>query len=107
MKDARYPNIEAINGALESARKKLPYLYFHNFVGSDWVNTCCPECGTAAIERFSLGCGGDLLRRIVCRDGRCPECGKEIRLIRSGGEQKAAGTSTAELRKGNPQPVMR
>jgi len=80
MKGARYPSIEAINSALESARQRLPYLYFHNFVGSDWVNTCCPGCGATVIERFSLGCGGDMLRRLSCADGRCPACGKELRL---------------------------
>lgn len=81
MKDARYPNIEAIDGALASARKRLPYLYFHNFVGSDWVDTHCPGCGALVIERFSLGCGGDMLRRVLCQDARCPECHREIRLV--------------------------
>jgi pyruvate formate lyase activating enzyme len=82
MKDARYPNIEAVNAALESARKRLPYIYFHNFVGSDWVDTLCPDCGAKVIERFSLGCGGDMLRQVLCEDGTCQECGREIRLLR-------------------------
>jgi len=81
MKDARYPNIEAIDQALVSARRRLPYLYFHNFVGSDWVDTFCPKCGTLVLERFSLGCGGDLLRRSLCEDGHCPECRHAIRLL--------------------------
>jgi predicted RNA-binding Zn-ribbon protein involved in translation (DUF1610 family) len=81
MKDAQYPNIEAVNGALESARKRLPYVYFHNFVGSEWVDTLCPDCGTAVIERFSLGCGGDMLRKVLCNDSRCQQCGRGIRLL--------------------------
>jgi len=81
MKDAQYPNIELINEALVSARSKLFNIYFHNFVGSDWVNTLCPECGTTVIERFSLGCGGDKLQRFLCNDGRCPSCGRGIRLL--------------------------
>lgn len=83
MINAEYPSIQAINGALESARKKLPYVYFHNFVGSDWVHTLCSACGAVAIERFSLGCGGDKLNRLHCQDDLCPACGKKIRIARS------------------------
>ncbi len=81
MKDAEYPSIQAIDAALESARKKLPYIYFHNFISSEWVNTLCPDCGYAVIERFSLGCGGDQLKRLLCKDSRCPNCGREIKLL--------------------------
>jgi len=81
MRGARYPDIRAIDRALRSAREKLRYVYFHNFVGSEWVNTLCPACGAAVIERFSLGCGGDKLNRLLCRDKRCPVCGGEIRLV--------------------------
>ena len=80
MKDAHYPSIEAIDRALVAARRRLPYLYFHNFVGSDWVDTLCPECGAVVIERFSLGCGGDVLRRVLGEAGRCPVCRHEIGL---------------------------
>lgn len=81
MKDAHYPNIDAVNEALESARRRLPYIYFHNFVGSDWVDTICPKCGGTVIERFSLGCGGDMLRQSYCQGNQCPNCGHEIRLL--------------------------
>lgn len=84
MKDRNYPNIEAIDTALRSVRDKLPYIYFHNFVGSDWVNTICPNCGTVVIERFSLGCGGDKLNRVLCGEGRCPGCGRAIRFLTGG-----------------------
>lgn len=91
MKEALYPNIEAINTALEKSRQLLPYIYFHNFVGSDWVNTLCPRCGTAVIERFSLGCGGDRLDRYNCRDKACPDCGYEIKLYGDRIEWNAQG----------------
>jgi pyruvate formate lyase activating enzyme len=81
MKGAEYPNIQAIDTALQSARKKLPYIYFHNFVGSEWVNTLCPACGSVVIERFSLGCGGDKLNRVLCEDNECPGCGQKIKLL--------------------------
>jgi pyruvate-formate lyase-activating enzyme len=80
MKDADYPSIDQISQTLQAVRQKLAYVYFHNFVGSDWVNTVCPGCGMAVIERFSLGCGGDKLDYFRCDGDRCPECGYEIRI---------------------------
>lgn len=80
MKEARYPSIERIARALDLVRSQLPYVYFHNFVGSEWVNTLCPGCGALAIERFSLGCGGDKLKAFKCVEMKCPDCGREIRL---------------------------
>ncbi|HWR41109.1 MAG TPA: radical SAM protein [Patescibacteria group bacterium] len=80
MKDSAYPSVEKINGALGKIRKMLPYVYFHNFIGSDWVNTLCPRCGTSVIERLSLGCGGDILDACHCETNLCPACGQEIYL---------------------------
>jgi pyruvate formate lyase activating enzyme len=80
MKGAEYPSIEKVSCAVESARKKLTYVYFHNFVGSEWVNTHCPECGMEVIERFSLGCGGDKLNDFRCHGNLCPGCGHEIKI---------------------------
>lgn len=88
MKDSKYPDIETINTALKSARTRLAYIYFHNFVGSEWVNTLCPSCGAVVIERFSLGCGGDRLNRIVCEGDRCPSCGRSINIF---GKQSRSG----------------
>ncbi len=81
MKGSSYPSIEGINRLLHYARTRLKYVYFHNFVGSDWVNTICPQCGMHLIERFSLGCGGDRLDAFHCTDNRCPCCGQEIRIL--------------------------
>jgi len=83
MKHAEYPNIQAIDSSLQSIRKRLPYVYFHNFVGSDWVNTLCPSCGYTVIERFSLGCGGDKLKQASIEDEGCPKCGTKIKLLRT------------------------
>lgn len=81
MKEAQYPNIEAINEVLAEKSQVLSYIYFHNFIGSDWVNTLCPGCGNEVIERISLGCGGDILRNYSCHDNRCPHCGYEIKIL--------------------------
>ncbi len=80
MKESRYPSIDKINKSLELARKKLTYVYFHNFVGSEWVNTICPDCQNVVIERFSLGCSGDQLDKFLCDGNRCPQCGHIIKL---------------------------
>jgi pyruvate formate lyase activating enzyme len=81
MKGSDYPDIDDIDSGLKSARKSLAFVYFHNFVGSEWVNTLCPSCGAVVIERHSLGCGGDRLNRLLCVDGKCPRCGGAIRLL--------------------------
>ncbi|BBB89903.1 MAG TPA: radical SAM protein [Methylomusa anaerophila] len=83
MKGTTYPNVGDINTILERNRKILPYIYFHNFIGSDWVNTLCPRCGREVVERISLGCGGDRLNHCHCRENMCPECGYEIRMYGS------------------------
>jgi pyruvate formate lyase activating enzyme len=90
MKDFDYPDIEQINTILDSVRKKLRYVYFHNFVGSDWVNTLCPECGSVVIERLSLGCGGDKLLKFSCFENKCPVCGREIKLLVNRAVEKAS-----------------
>lgn len=84
MKDAVYPDIMRISRELQGVRAQLPYVYFHNFVGSEWVNTHCPNCADVVIERFSLGCGGDQLQRFDCLNGGCPACGQRIRLLEEG-----------------------
>jgi DNA-directed RNA polymerase subunit RPC12/RpoP len=81
MKDSDYPNIEEINRSIQAARGDLKYVYFHNFVGSDWVNTICPQCGAEVIERFSLGCGGDKLDSYNCPGNQCPTCGYKIKIL--------------------------
>lgn len=80
MKEVVYPSVEAINAALEKNRRVLPYIYFHNFIGSDWVNTSCPQCGAIVIERFSLGCGGDRLDSYHGQGNSCPRCGYGIKM---------------------------
>jgi pyruvate formate lyase activating enzyme len=83
MKETEYPAIDIINEALEKARRELDYVYFHNFVGSDWVDTTCPGCGRILIERVSLGCGGDRLKAFHCEDNLCSACGLYIPILRT------------------------
>lgn len=81
MTAAEYPGIEGIRESLDRVRPLLSYIYFHNFVGSAWVNTLCPGCGATVIERFSTGaCGGGKLAGYLCRGNKCLGCGREIRV---------------------------
>ena len=54
MSEESYPSIAALNDKLEAQRQRLPHIYFHNFIGSEWVDTLCPECGAVVISRFSM-----------------------------------------------------
>lgn len=81
MNNAQYPDIDNINKVLKKARQSLPYIYFSNFVGSEWVSTVCPSCGEDLIERITLGaCGGKLLNYQV-KEGFCPNCGEKIPVL--------------------------
>lgn len=83
MKDFSYPNIDKIESILKRSSRFLPYVYFHNFVGSEWVNTICPNCGTNVIKRFSLGCSGDRLADFLAQNNLCPTCETKINLLGS------------------------
>ncbi|MDI6604597.1 MAG: radical SAM protein [Thermoanaerobacteraceae bacterium] len=80
MQNLQYPNIYEVSNALQEARKVLPYIYFSNFAGSDWVSTFCPECGGKIIKRIALGGCGAKLTEYALNNGKCPVCGKTIPL---------------------------
>ena len=75
MKEHRHSSIKEICFKLEGARKLLPYIYFSNFVGSDWVSTHCPSCAATVIERINLGGCGGKINNYQMPGGRCPVCG--------------------------------
>lgn len=78
MSQSEYPNINKIQKVLTESNKRLPYIYFSNFVGSDWVSTICPNCKSQVIERINMGgCGGKILDYSL-EEGKCPECGRNI-----------------------------
>lgn len=62
----------------ERAKKKMPFTYFGNFAGSQWIDTTCPECGKLVIKRISTGAwlGGTMENHLV--NGYCPNCGRLI-----------------------------
>jgi len=83
MSDQQYQSISELNGTLEALRKRLPHIYFHNFIGSEWVDTHCPDCGAPVITRFSLGCGGDKLDECLADGDTCPKCGRRLYMLGS------------------------
>lgn len=70
----RPPNIDRINEMLKESRRDLPYVYFGNFPGSQWVSTLCPECGTAVIKRINTGSCGSKLISHQLNENRCTAC---------------------------------
>lgn len=83
MTGQKYPSITGLNDKLEALRKRLPHIYFHNFIGSEWVDTHCPDCGATVITRFSLGCGGDKLDQYLANGDCCPSCGRRLYMLGS------------------------
>lgn len=81
MKDERYPDIGEISSLLTDARKRLPYIYFSNFAGSQWTDTYCPSCGRAVITRISPGGCGAKLTGYHLNGDRCPACGTRIPVL--------------------------
>jgi pyruvate formate lyase activating enzyme len=79
-KNASHSRAENVSRVVQRIREKLNYVYFHNLVGSNWVDTLCPDCGAAAIERFSLGRAGYRLDAFRCNGNLCPKCGRTIKM---------------------------
>lgn len=69
--------IDVTHAILAKHREILPYIYFHNFIDSDWVNTHCPRCEQLVIERI----GGDCLTAYHCLKTHCPRCGQDISIL--------------------------
>lgn len=75
------PPIQAVNAALEGARQRLPFIYFGNFVGSQWVSTLCPACGAVAIDRLNMGGCSAKLRGCALQGNRCAACGETLPIV--------------------------
>lgn len=81
MAEYERPSIDEVNAALELSRQHLEYVYFGNFVGSHWVSTLCPQCGTPVIERINMGgCGAKSLTYRL-DNGHCTSCDLPIPIV--------------------------
>lgn len=72
------PDVEYLASMVKSVRDKLPYTYFGNFIGSNWVDTICPVCGNIIIERVcDCACGAKFLND-DSQVGVCRKCGHKL-----------------------------
>jgi len=77
MLDLEKTSIETLDVAVEIAKKEgLEYVYIGNVPGGKGENTYCPKCGTLLLKRYVFS-----LMETNIKDGKCPECGKEINII--------------------------
>lgn len=76
--DERDMSHEKMLKIYDTAKAKLPFTYFGNFAGSQWVDTHCPECSELLIKRIYTGAwlGGTVWQKL--NDGCCPTCGRKI-----------------------------
>jgi pyruvate formate lyase activating enzyme len=66
---------------LDEIRKKLQFVYFGSFPGSDWVDTICPNCGDKVIHRISIGACRMQFVSSRMTNYCCAACGTQIPLV--------------------------
>jgi pyruvate formate lyase activating enzyme len=54
----------------------LSFVYSGNVAGHDYEDTYCPNCGTRAVERYSVFLKSNNLNE----KGQCPECGTDLNM---------------------------
>lgn len=73
------PDIGKIVEAITKEKQKLDYIYFGNFIGSNWVDTVCPSCGATVIERLcDCACGARMMDNRLIDGAVCPDCGYKL-----------------------------
>lgn len=81
MADDAPPDVEYLASLVKKVKNKMPFTYFGNFIGSDWVDTLCPNCGEIAIERVcDCACGAKFLKDNTLK-GICANCGYKLPFI--------------------------
>lgn len=83
MTTAMLPDVKKIAQLVENTRKKLPFIYFGNFIGSTWVDTVCPDCGVILIERLCISACGAKFTTQNFSDQYCHHCGRSIPVLNS------------------------
>jgi pyruvate formate lyase activating enzyme len=81
MAEGEHTSVERLKNIRDKASAYLNYAFIGNMVGSEWLDTCCPECNTPLIKRIdALGCSSQLTDYRLA-DGKCPECGANIPVV--------------------------
>ena len=67
-------SLKTLEMAREIAMEEgLNFVYIGNVQSKQGENTYCPDCGRLLIERVRY-----IIKQNLLKDGRCPDCGKEI-----------------------------
>lgn len=93
MSTATPPDVDKTAQLVEETRKKLPFIYFGNFIGSTWVDTVCPDCGEVLIERLCVSSCGARFTGSNLAGPDCPSCSRRIPLLIGRVAQACAGAS--------------
>lgn len=78
MMDVPMTPVDSLEKHHEIAKEEgLKFVYIGNVPGHPLENTYCPNCGLELIRRY----GFEIIRYDVTKEGRCPHCGEDIRII--------------------------
>ncbi len=70
------PSMHEAEILCDKIRETLPFTYLFNSPGTDRLNTICPECGSAIVEREFFGAMG--ARVLIWRDKGICDCGYQL-----------------------------
>ncbi len=96
MEDRAPADIKGVSEIIKACRSILPYTYFGNYIGSQLINTLCPNCGQLLIERICPQSCRVLLTDYLMRGNKCPACGAAIKMAGSFCEPEADPVTAGE-----------
>ncbi len=72
--------VERLLAMKEIAHSSLNHVFLGNLVGSEWLDTACPDCGSVIVKRLNaMGCGCQIVEDNL-NGGLCPNCGSPVSL---------------------------
>jgi pyruvate formate lyase activating enzyme len=78
MDDLSSTPVETLEMAYDIAKKEgMRFVYTGNVPGHKYENTYCPKCNALLIERRDFS-----VSAMRIKDGKCPECGERIPIVR-------------------------
>jgi len=76
MSAAEHTPMGELLGLYRIAKEYLNHVYVGNLVGSEWLDTICPDCAAVLVKRINtLGCGCKVMACHI-QDKKCPQCGR-------------------------------
>lgn len=106
MEDERRTPIDSMLEMRTEACKSLDYVYIGNLVGSQWLDTVCPNCDTTLFRRVNAtGCGSIVTDWNIDK-GACPNCGKAIPIIGQPQQSQSAQSCTLTTMPAADEPLV-